>query len=112
MRLHDNSRRYAVDILSRIANKSSVRGSVRGATLKSFDSYYPILDFIYRRCRAYSGRVDRALMDGRLKLPKDMNIQSDGQVLAPVAVRSERLRSKGMVFRVAKRPAEMRLERS
>ena len=80
LRLHDNSRRYAVDILSRIANKSPVRGSVRGARLKSFDSYYPILDFIYRRCRAYSGRVDRALMDGRMKLPKDMNIQSDGQV--------------------------------
>ena len=69
LRLHDNSRRYAVDILSRIANKSPVRGSVRGARLKSFDSYYPILDFIYRRCRAYSGRVDRALMDGRMKLP-------------------------------------------
>ena len=80
VRLHDRNRRYAVDILGRIANKAPIRGAIRGSGVKSTDSYYPILDFIHRRCRAYSGRVDRALMDGRLKLPEDMNIQSDGQV--------------------------------
>ena len=80
VRLHDNNRRYAVDVFSRITNKSPVRGTVRGARLKSTQAYYQVLDFIHRRCRDYSGRVDRALIDGRLTLPKDINIQSDGQV--------------------------------
>ena len=80
VRLHDHNRRYAVDVFSRISNKSPVRCTVRGARLKSNQAYYQILDFIHRRCRAYSGRVDRALIDGRLTLPKDINIQSDGQV--------------------------------
>ena len=80
VRLHDDTRRYAVDILSRIANKSPIRGAVRSARLKSTQAYYQILDFIYRRCRAYNGAVDRALMEGRLRLPADLNIQSDAQV--------------------------------
>ena len=80
IRLHDNNRRYAVDILGRIANKAPVRGSYRGAKLKSTQAYYQILDFLVRRCRSYSGAVDRALIDGRLKLPDDLNVQSDAQV--------------------------------
>ena len=42
--------------------------------------YYPIVDFLHRRCRAYSGRIDRALIDGRLTLPDDMNLQTDAQI--------------------------------
>ena len=80
VRLHDRNRRLAVDVLSRIANKAPVRGSVRGARLKSPQAYYQIIDFLHRRCRAYSGAVDRAFIDGRLDLPEDMNIQSDAQV--------------------------------
>ena len=80
VRLLDGSRRHAVDLLGRIANKSPVRGSIRGARLKSIPAYYRIVDFLHRRCRAYSGTVDRALIDGRLKLPEDMNIQADAQV--------------------------------
>ena len=80
IRLHDNNRRYAVDLLGRIANKAPVRGSYRGARLNSPQAYYDILNFIHRRCRDYSGTVDRALIDGRLRLPADMNVQSDAQV--------------------------------
>ena len=79
VRLHEN-KRYAVDLLSRLANKSPVRGCIRGLRLKSGQSYYRILDFLTRRCRAYSGTVDRALIEGRLKLPSDMNVQCDAQV--------------------------------
>ena len=80
VRLHDRHRRMATDVLSRIANKSPVRRTVLGAGLASTQSYYPVLDFIHDRCRAYSGAVDRAFMEGRLKLPADMNVESDGQV--------------------------------
>lgn len=80
VRLHDHNRRVAVDVFSRVANKSPVRGTVRGARLKSTQAYYQILDFIYRRCRSYSGAVDRALIDGRLGLPEDINVQADAQV--------------------------------
>ena len=80
VRLHDDNRRLAVDVLTRFANKAPVRGTARGARLKSTQAYYQIIDFLHRRCRAYSGAVDRAFIDGRLKLPSDMNIQCDAQV--------------------------------
>ncbi len=79
-RLHDRNRRHAADLLGRIANKSPVRGSYRGAGLKFLRDYYQIVDFLHGRCRAYSGAIDRALIDGRLKLPEDMDLQSDAQV--------------------------------
>ena len=79
-RLHAKNRKLAVDVFSRIANKSPVRGVVRGARLSSNSAYYRILDFIHRRCQAHSGAVDRALMDGRMRLPEAMHIESDAQV--------------------------------
>ena len=79
VRLQKAHQSLAADVLSRIANKSPVRGTGRGVRLKSMGSYYPILDFIYGRCRAYSGAVDRALIDGQLRLPKDMVLETDGQ---------------------------------
>ena len=48
--------------------------------MKSTRAYYPMIDFLHRRCRAYSGSVDRAFIDGRFTLPEDMNVQSDAQV--------------------------------
>ena len=79
-RLHATNQRYAVDVFSRIANKSPVRGIVRGARLKSTAAYYRILEFIHQRCQAHSGAVDRALMNGRMRLPETMHIESDAQV--------------------------------
>ena len=79
LRISKNSQRLAVDVFSLIANKSPVRGTVRGAELPSTRSYYSLLDFIYRRCLEYSGSVDRALIDGRLQLPADLNVQSDAR---------------------------------
>ena len=80
VRLGDCNKRLAVDILSRISNKGPVRCTVRGARMKSTRAYYPMIDFLHRRCRAYSGSVDRAFIDGRFTLPEDMNVQSDAQV--------------------------------
>ena len=80
VRLHDNHKRLAVDVFSRLANKAPIRGIARGSRLESTSSYYDILTFIHDRCRTYSGAVDRALMDGKFRLPADMNIESDAQV--------------------------------
>lgn len=80
MRLHPDTRRYAADVLGRIANKSPVQGTVRGAVLKSTGRYYNIVDFLHHRCRAYSGQLDRAMIDGHRTLPDDINLQTDAQV--------------------------------
>ena len=79
VRLHDRNKRLAVDVLSRIANKSPVRGTARGSGLRSADSYYAILRFIHGRCLALSGAIDRALVDGRLTLPRSLVTQTDAQ---------------------------------
>ena len=78
-RLHDRNRRLAADVFSRVANKSPARRSIHGAGLRSADSYYAVLRFIHDRCRAHSGAVDRALIDGRLRLPEDMAVETDAQ---------------------------------
>ena len=52
---------------------------VRGARLPSAQRYYQTLDFIFRRCREFSGRVDRALADGRLRLPESVSVAVDCQ---------------------------------
>ena len=79
IRLHRDNQARAVDVLSRIANKSPVRGTARGARLVSTQAYYQIVDFIVSRCRAYSSAIDRALLEGRLSLPADINVESDAQ---------------------------------
>ena len=79
VRLHDRNRRYAVDLFGRIDNKAPGRGAIRGARLKSNNSYYSILRFIQSRCRAFSGGIDRALADGRLRLLGSLVLQSDAQ---------------------------------
>ena len=79
VRLHEEHQSVAADVLSRIANKSPVRGTGRGVRLKSMGAYYPIVDFIHTRCRAYSGAVDRTLIDGNIWLSKDMVLETDGQ---------------------------------
>ena len=38
------------------------------------------MTFIHERCQDYSGKIDRALIDGKLKLPADLNIESDSQI--------------------------------
>ena len=79
VRLHDRNKRFAADVLSRIANKSPARCSIRGSGVRSTQSYYAILRFIHDRCRALSGSIDRALMDGRLALPEEVVTQTDAQ---------------------------------
>ncbi len=80
VRLHQRHRALAADMLSRVANKAPGRRASRGAGLKSTASYYPIVNFLLARCRERNGAVDRALMDGRLRLPRDMALESDCQV--------------------------------
>ena len=79
VRLHDRNKRLAADVFSRIANKTPGRGAVRGAGLRSRESYYAILRFIHGRCRSHSGTVDRAFIDGRLTLPEDLVVETDAQ---------------------------------
>ena len=79
VRLRKGARAQAVDLFSRIANKSPVRGAARGAGLGSAANYYPILDFIHARCRERSGAADRALIEGRMRLPKILTLESDSQ---------------------------------
>ncbi len=79
VRLHDRNKRLAADVLSRIANKGPARGSIRGSGVRSTQSYYTILRFIHDRCRALSGSIDRALIDGRLTLPEDFVTETDAQ---------------------------------
>ena len=79
VRLHDRNRRLAADVFSRVANKSPLRRSIHGANVRSTDSYYAILRFIHGRCRAHSGAIDRALIDGRLTLPERLVVQTDSQ---------------------------------
>ena len=79
VRLHDRNKRLAADLFGRIGNKAPGRGAIRGAGLKSGDSYYSILRFIHARCRSFSGGIDRALADGRLRLPASLALQSDAQ---------------------------------
>ena len=79
VRLHDRNRRLAADVFSRIANNAPCRGSIRGAGVRSSESYYPIVRFIHSRCLSHSGAVDRALIDGHLKLPEDLVTESDAQ---------------------------------
>ena len=57
-----------------------MRCAVSGAKFKSNAAYYRILRFIDARCRSYSGAVDRALMDGRLHLPRQITVEADAQV--------------------------------
>ena len=78
-RLHKGNQAHAADVFSRIANKAPIRGVFRGAGLNSTAAYYRILDFIHARCLAFSSAVDQALIDGRMRLPKRMVIESDAQ---------------------------------
>ena len=59
--------------------RASLRGSGRGVELKSMNSYYSIINFIHNRCRVHSGAVYRALIVGRLTLPHDLTVETDGQ---------------------------------
>ena len=79
VRIHASNQRLAADVFGRIANKSPVRCTVRGSGCSGPSAYYRILDFIVSRCRAHSGSIDRALIDGWLSLPKRMVVQSDAQ---------------------------------
>ena len=79
LRAHKATQKRAADVLSRMANKSPIRGILRGAGLNSPDAYYRTLDFIHARCRGFSAQIDRALIDGRMRLPASMTIESDVQ---------------------------------
>ena len=54
VRLREKHRALTVDVFSRLINKSPM-------------------------CRAYSGAFDRAMIDGRILLPRDINIEADAQ---------------------------------
>ena len=79
LRLHPRNRERAADVLSRLANKAPKNGVVRGAGLSSSADYYSILNYIHDRCQAHSAAFDRAMIDGRIRLPEFMAIEADAQ---------------------------------
>ena len=79
LRLHPRNRERAADVLSRLANKAPKNGIVRGAGLSSSADYYSILNYIHDRCQAHSAAFDRAMIDGRIRLPEFMAIEADAQ---------------------------------
>ncbi len=80
-RIHARNQSLAADVFSRIANKSPMRRTVKGAGLNSCKDYYKILDFIHRRCREMNGAVTRAFLTGARRLPTQMGIAIDSQSL-------------------------------
>ena len=80
-RIHARNQSLAADVFSRLANKSPMRRTVKGAGLNSCKDYYKTLDFIHRRCREMNGAVTRAFLTGERRLPAGMNIAIDSQSL-------------------------------
>ena len=78
-RVRRRNRGRAADVLSRLANKAPKNGIVRGAGLSSSSDYYSILNYIHDRCQAHSAAFDRAMIDGRIRLPEFMAIEADAQ---------------------------------
>ena len=79
LRVHRRNRERAADVLSRLANKAPKNGIVRGAELSSSADYYSILNYIHDRCREHSAAFDRAMIEGRVRLPEFMAVESDAQ---------------------------------
>ena len=80
-RIRAKNQALAADVFSRIANKSPMRRTVKGAGLTGNSAYYRILDFIHRRCREMNGSVTRAFLTGERRLAAEMNIALDSQSL-------------------------------
>ena len=80
-RIQAKNQARAADVFSRIANKSPVRRTVKGAGLTGCTNYYTIFDFIHRRCREMNGAVTRAFLTGARRLPAQMDIAIDSQSL-------------------------------
>lgn len=80
-RIRAKNQALAADVFSRIANKSPMRRTVKGAGLTGNSAYYRILDFIHRRCREMNGTVTRAFLTGERRLPAEMGVALDSQSL-------------------------------
>ncbi len=80
-RIQAKNQALAADVFSRIANKSPIRRTVKGAGLTGCTNYYTIFDFIHRRCREMNGAVTRAFLTGARRLPAEMDIALDSQSL-------------------------------
>ncbi len=80
-RIHARNQGRAVDVFSRIANKSPMRRTVVGAGLDSCKDYYTTLAFIHRRCSELNGAFTRSFLTGARRLPAQMDIATDSQSL-------------------------------
>ena len=80
-RIQAKNQALAADVFSRIANKSPIRRTVKGAGLTGSTNYYTVFNFIYRRCREMNGAVTRAFLTGARRLPAEMDVALDSQSL-------------------------------
>ena len=79
-RIHNKNRHLAVEVYSRVVNKSPVKRTILGASLPSTDSYYKIVQFIQRRCNRLTGGMERGMLRGQIPLPESLHLVSDMQV--------------------------------
>ncbi len=79
VRLHGRNKDLAADVFRLVANRAPVRAALRELDVGSPNGYYAVLRFIHRRCRSHAGAVDRALIDGRLRLPEELQVEAATQ---------------------------------
>ena len=80
-RIHARNQSLAADVFSRVANKSPMRRTVKGAGLNNWRDYYRVLDFIHRRCSELNGAFTQSFLTGERRLPARMGVAIDSQSL-------------------------------
>ena len=79
-RIHHKNRHLAVEIYSRVVNKSPVKRTLRGVNLTTPSIYYKTVRFIQRRCNRLSGGMERGMLRGQVPLPESLHLVSDMQL--------------------------------
>ena len=78
-RIHQKNRHLAVEVYSRVVNKSPVKRTLRGANLPSPSVYYKAIKFIQRRCNRLTGGMERSMLRGQVPLPDKLHLVTDLQ---------------------------------
>ena len=78
-RIHRKNRHLAVEVYSRVVNKSPVKRTLRGVNLTSPSVYYKAIKFIQRRCNRLCGGMERSMLRGLVPLPDKLHLVTDLQ---------------------------------
>jgi len=77
--IHKRNYWLAKEVYSRIANKMPMRRVLESVGISTPGTYYTMTNFIRRRCNSLLGKVERALTEGRLRLPETLRLATDVQ---------------------------------